>query len=42
MEVGRDRDEKNLAIAIVAAETELAAPPLSLMLDFGESAGRDI
>jgi len=42
VEIGRDRDKKDLPITIVAAETELAASPLSLTLDFGKSVRRDI
>jgi hypothetical protein len=42
VEGGGDRDEKDLAITLVAAEAKLAASLLSLTLDFGESAGRDI
>jgi hypothetical protein len=42
MEKGRGRDEKGLASAIVAAETELAASLLSLTLDFCEMSRRDV
>jgi hypothetical protein len=39
---GLEHNEKDLAIAVVAAETELAASLLSLTLDFGETARRDL
>jgi hypothetical protein len=42
MEVGWDGDEKGLAIAIVTAETELAALLVSHTLDCGEMGRRDI
>lgn len=42
MEVAWDRDEKDLAITLVAAEAKLAASRLSPTLDFGERARRDI
>ena len=42
MEVSWDRDDEDLGIAIVAAKPELAASPLSLMLDFSKMTRRDV
>jgi hypothetical protein len=42
VEPGRDRNEKNVAIALISAETEFAAPLVALTLDFSEMARRDV
>lgn len=42
MQADRERDEENLAVAVAAAPTELAASLLALAVDFGEGAGGDV